>query len=215
MARVSDAHLEARRQSIMLAACDVFSKKGVEAATMAEIAARANISPGAIYRYFPGKEELARCCMDEGGMAVQAQWTVLPTPGKPGLSFPELARRTVHELNGDAERMATTLYLQRILQSVFADDDGELMEQQVVGEKRQIGKVIAARLRLEEEAGRLPHGLDVDALAGALYSFYIGARVMKLVAPEADVDAQLEQLLALFALASGEGAPAGAAAAAV
>lgn len=197
MAKVSDAHLEARRQSIILAAYDVFSKKGVEAATMAEIAARAGISPGAIYRYFPSKEELARCCMEEGGEAVQAQWTVIPTPGKPGPSFAELTRRTIAELNNPSERMATTLYLERILQAVFADDDGASMAQ-FSDEKRQIIKGIAARLHLEEEAGRLSHGLDLDALGAALYSFYIGARMMKLLASETDVDAQLEQLLALF-----------------
>ena len=48
VAKVSDAHLEARRQSIVLAACRIFSRKGVESATMAEIAAEAGISPGAI-----------------------------------------------------------------------------------------------------------------------------------------------------------------------
>jgi AcrR family transcriptional regulator len=201
MGRVSDAHLEARRQSIMLAACDVFSKKGVEAATMAEIAARANISPGAIYRYFPGKEELARCCMDEGGVAVHAQWTVTPDPSNPGPSFAELARRTVAELDAPSQQMATTLYLQRILQAVFADDDGESMEE-FFSEKRTIGKGIATRLKLEVDAGRLPRGLDLNALAGALYSFYIGARLTKLVAPEADIQGQLDQITALFAAAS-------------
>jgi AcrR family transcriptional regulator len=197
MARVSDAHLEARRQSIMLAACDVFSRKGVEAATMAEIATRAGISPGAIYRYFPGKEELARCCMDEGGDAVHAQWTAIPEPGNPGPGFEELARKTVAALDDPVERMSTTLYLERILQAVFADDGGVSISQFHL-EKRDIGKGIAARLRLEQDAGRLPLGLDLDALAAMLYSFYIGARVTKLVAPDSDVDAQLEQIIALF-----------------
>ena len=58
MARVSDAHLEARRLSILKAARRVFSEKGVAAATMADIAAVACCSPGAIYRYFESKEAL-------------------------------------------------------------------------------------------------------------------------------------------------------------
>ncbi len=37
MARVSDAHLEARRKSILAAATKVFSQKGISSATMAAV----------------------------------------------------------------------------------------------------------------------------------------------------------------------------------
>jgi AcrR family transcriptional regulator len=201
MARVSGAHLAARRQSIMVAASEVFSKKGVEAATMAEIAATAGISPGAIYRYFPGKEELARCCMEEGGEAVDSEWMTAPEPGRPGMPFNELARKTVAALDEPMQRAATTLYLERVLQAVFADDDGVTMEE--FNEQRQhICAGIAARLRFEQAEGRLAAELDCDALAGMLYSFYIGARMIKLVAPESDVNAQVEQIITLFAAAT-------------
>ena len=47
-----------RRQQILDAALKVFSEKGFEEATNAEIARIAGIAPGTIYNYFPSKREL-------------------------------------------------------------------------------------------------------------------------------------------------------------
>jgi AcrR family transcriptional regulator len=47
-----------RRQQILEAALDVFAEQGLEGATTKEIAARAGVTPGLIYFYFPGKQEL-------------------------------------------------------------------------------------------------------------------------------------------------------------
>jgi AcrR family transcriptional regulator len=50
----------ARPAEIIEAALTVFAERGFEAATTDEIAARAGIAKGAIYRYFDNKEELFR-----------------------------------------------------------------------------------------------------------------------------------------------------------
>jgi AcrR family transcriptional regulator len=47
-----------RRQQILDAALDIFSKKGFAEATTAEIARTAGIAEGTIYKYFPSKREL-------------------------------------------------------------------------------------------------------------------------------------------------------------
>ena len=49
---------ERRRQEILSAAREVFSKKGFNSATMEEIASKAELSPGTLYLYFKNKEEL-------------------------------------------------------------------------------------------------------------------------------------------------------------
>src|SRR5689334_18685391 len=100
MAKVSEAHLEARRQSILDAAAAVFSRKGLEAATMAEIATEAGISPGAIYRYFANKEDLARGCMSESSSAVEEQWKHQPdAAADPMREFNALSLATFGKLN--------------------------------------------------------------------------------------------------------------------
>jgi AcrR family transcriptional regulator len=47
-----------RREQILKAAMEVFSKKGYAAATIPEIAAAAGLAAGTIYLYFPSKREL-------------------------------------------------------------------------------------------------------------------------------------------------------------
>lgn len=56
--RVSAQHKEQRRQAILDAALDVFIGKGYQVATIDDIAHRAGLSVGAIYRYFPNKSEI-------------------------------------------------------------------------------------------------------------------------------------------------------------
>jgi AcrR family transcriptional regulator len=56
MARVTEAHVEARRDQILSAAWICFARKGYHQITMQEIAEEAGLSAGAIYRYFPGKQ---------------------------------------------------------------------------------------------------------------------------------------------------------------
>jgi AcrR family transcriptional regulator len=52
-----------RRQEILCAAREVFSKKGYEGACMAEIAGRVGIVEGAIYRHFASKRDLLFECI--------------------------------------------------------------------------------------------------------------------------------------------------------
>lgn len=53
-----------RVASILDAAADVFAERGFGAATMAEVAARAEANIGSLYRFFPSKEVLAEAVMD-------------------------------------------------------------------------------------------------------------------------------------------------------
>src|SRR5215467_11297203 len=54
-----------RVSELMEAAADVIQERGYEAATMAEIAARANARIGSLYRFFPNKEAIADALMDQ------------------------------------------------------------------------------------------------------------------------------------------------------
>jgi AcrR family transcriptional regulator len=61
---------ELRVASLLAAAAEVIAERGYEAATMAEIAARAGSQIGSLYRFFPNKEVLADALIHRYGELV-------------------------------------------------------------------------------------------------------------------------------------------------
>ena len=179
MARVSDAHLEARRQSILAAATRVFAQKGIVAATMADIASEAGISPGAIYRYFPNKSDLARGCMNESNDSVRKAWA---NPETIEVSFSELAALTFSEINAPEERIDTQMFLERMLIAVREGDAGVVEEFR--DEARRVSEGIA--YLMEREFAGAGAAVDLKRLGLALFAFYWGSRLFRFIDPASE-----------------------------
>jgi AcrR family transcriptional regulator len=60
MPKVTQEHLDARRRQIENAAMRCFAREGFHRTTMQDIFREAELSPGAVYSYFPGKDEIVR-----------------------------------------------------------------------------------------------------------------------------------------------------------
>src|SRR5262245_30602356 len=60
MPKVTEEHVEARRRQILTAALRCFAREGFHRTTMQDIFREADLSPGAVYTYFKGKDELIR-----------------------------------------------------------------------------------------------------------------------------------------------------------
>ena len=63
---------EARRTDILRAAARVFRRRGIAAAGMREIAEEAGLSPGNLYHYFSGKDEILLFCQERTLERMQA-----------------------------------------------------------------------------------------------------------------------------------------------
>src|SRR5215469_137769 len=58
MPKVTEEHVQARRRQILSAALRCFARQGFHRTTMQDIFREADLSPGAVYSYFTGKDEL-------------------------------------------------------------------------------------------------------------------------------------------------------------
>ena len=58
MPKVTEEHVQARRRQILTAALRCFARQGFHRTTMQDIFREAELSPGAVYSYFKGKDEL-------------------------------------------------------------------------------------------------------------------------------------------------------------
>jgi AcrR family transcriptional regulator len=66
-----------RVADLMEAAAAVIQERGFEAATMAEIAARADAKIGSLYRFFPNKEAVAEALMQHYAEVLQAEYDAI------------------------------------------------------------------------------------------------------------------------------------------
>jgi AcrR family transcriptional regulator len=66
-----------RVAELLQAAAAVIQARGFEAATMAEIAARADAKIGSLYRFFPNKDAVAEALMRQYAEALQAEYDAL------------------------------------------------------------------------------------------------------------------------------------------
>jgi TetR/AcrR family transcriptional regulator, transcriptional repressor of aconitase len=65
MPKVSQEHLDRRRQQILDAARECFTKQGFHNTSMQDIFKASGLSAGAVYRYFPSKHELVKTIAGE------------------------------------------------------------------------------------------------------------------------------------------------------
>ena len=202
MSKVTLEHTEARRRGILESAARVFSRKGIQAATMAEIAGDAGVSAGAIYRYFPGKEALAAACLSDNAEEMLDDWRRKAEGPDDALSvFNEIARQSFAEMDAADAPDLTRLMLENTLTASRSDDP--LLRAAIQSHHEIIVGGLEEALRRAQDAGLLPAVLPSYDLASALLAFYMGARMARLLTPETDTAAQLEAVRMLMELSSG------------
>jgi len=181
--QVREAYREARRKQIIDAAYRCFAEKGFQKATMRDICKEANLSVGAVYNYFRGKDDIIAASGEEEQrrIATMISWAAaadvkdplrnLIRVFMPHANQPEVARDAV---------VAFDLCSQSSRDPDIAKDyrhrlDAAL-EELVVPVKRQ------------QERGVLDAKLDPYSVATVLVALYQGFRYLRVFYPDIDVD---------------------------
>ncbi len=185
MPKVSQEHLERRRQQIIDAAWTCFVRKGFHETSMQDIFKESNLSAGAVYRYFKSKDELIQAIAFENQNIVQSglREMVKQDPLPPVEEIITTLCADILSRLGPGGRL-------RIIVDAWAEAMhnpavGEVIRDVMLG-TRTWWTELATRLR---DAGRLPEDSDPEAVALVLFSIVQGAAMQYLLAGDVDPEA--------------------------
>jgi AcrR family transcriptional regulator len=194
MPKVLPEYLELRRQQILDAAAACFTRRGFHQATMQDICDEAELSPGAIYRYFRSKDEIIEAMCQRGltdnTAAIQE---AMAREGTQAV-FNELIRLFFLELENlkSAEICAISIEL------VTEAPRNEQVREFLTNNNREVRAPLQQLIREAQRRGDIEPSLDCEAIVRVMVALYQGFLTQKLVEPELDVERYAEVLKALF-----------------
>jgi AcrR family transcriptional regulator len=186
--KVSEEHLDARREQIVDAAVTCFAREGFHKATMQDICREAALSPGAVYRYFSGKQEIIEAIAAarherEAGFMQQAL-----EAGEGADALLAMGRAFLSSLADPDERRRRRLGVQ-----VWAEALRDPAIHKLV--RRGIDRPLAAMAQLARDAqerGELAPEIDPEGFARVLLALFQGFVLQQAWDPRADVATYLE-----------------------
>lgn len=181
MPKVTEAHLEARRQQILDAAWACFARKGYHQTTMQDICRESGLSPGAIYRYFASKETILKVINDRSQEMARALAEETRSQTSGPLDTLEIIGQTM--LSPFDDPMFETIT--RVNIEIFP----EFLRDEVLrkGMRKELAfwrRLLTQLLSEAKEGGQLKPQADPGSLAALLICAWEGLRHYNLLDPD-------------------------------
>jgi AcrR family transcriptional regulator len=198
MPKVTEAHSAARRQQIIDAAYRCFARQGFHQATMRDIYAEANLSPGAVYHYFDSKDAIIQASFEFDFQRSLDQFDAARVSDHPLKALHELLDFFFHGLEGAAALGAGRVNVQgwgealvnpALLSSVRRVLDDYL-------------DALSQIIRRAQAAGQIDQSLDPRAVGRMLLSLYYGLELQKALDSEIEVETYAAAIKTLLLSAS-------------
>ncbi|GAA4625990.1 TetR/AcrR family transcriptional regulator [Actinoallomurus vinaceus] len=193
MPKVSEEHLEQRRQQILDAARLCFGRKGFHQTSMQDVFKESGLSAGAVYRYFKSKEEIIRAIGAENhGIMAGLLKEILSEDTLPSLD--EVIGRLVQRIetllvDDGALCVAPAIWVEAMYNPAVGPVVRELFD-----DTRQWWVKLAERMR---DAGRLPADADPWSVGATLFCLMPGFILQRLTMRDIDADTLREGIRAL------------------
>ncbi|MDA1189699.1 MAG: TetR/AcrR family transcriptional regulator [Chloroflexi bacterium] len=192
--KVTEAHVEARKNQIMQAAAACFSRKGFHQTTMQDICEAAELSPGAVYRYFDSKEAIiAAVCGDNQQQTFQLIDSASQEGGTQAV-FTQLADAFLFALDQPEAAAQLRVNVELWAEGLRSDEVRELMREADQGVRERFAGLVARA----QERGEINPELDPDAVGRTMIAIYTGLVLQKAREPEMDVGPYVQAVLALY-----------------
>jgi TetR/AcrR family transcriptional regulator, transcriptional repressor of aconitase len=194
MPRVAESYLQSRRRQITDAAVRCFAREGFHRTTMQDIVRETGLSAGAIYRYFPSKEDIVAAIAAEHHAAEAAAFAEVGTSGDIAGALRRLAGVSLGRLADPGEQQ-----WRRVTVQVWGE---ALRDERVMGIVRsgidEPVAILAALFRRGLRDGTLPEGLDPDGAARVCVSLFQGLVLQQAWDPALDVDGYIATVLSVI-----------------
>ena len=181
MSRVTEAHVEARRDQIVNAAWACFARKGYHQTTMQDIATEAGLSAGAIYRYYPSKEAVLKAINErsqEMGRAL-VEWARSQAEGPLGVL--QVIGQAMYSIFNDPMFETATRVNIEVWPEIIRN---EALREAGRQEMTFWRTVVSQLLREAQQRGELKAELDPEAVFVLLMCAWEGLRHYRLIDPD-------------------------------
>jgi AcrR family transcriptional regulator len=196
MPKVTDAHLAARREQILLAAMTRFAEGGFHSTGMAEVIAATGLSAGAVYRYFPSKEALIRAIVEERVLAnATATFEAILAQGVDDPVDAVSAALEIVDRVAQGETDVTRVAVQAWGEALRNPDILDIAQSAYATMRGYLAEVA----RRAQEHGRLPSEADPDEVAKTMQSLVMGYVIQRLIMGDVDRASYTAALRALTA----------------
>ncbi|MTE22436.1 TetR family transcriptional regulator [Streptomyces sp. TRM43335] len=177
MARVSQAHLDARRQQIITGARRCFTRNGFHATSMQDVFKETDLSAGAVYRYFGSKEELIQAVAVEAFTSMREAFAgaTRDTPTRPlDEVLSGVLSRVLEEQAHRAGTESTGAFAKLILQVWGESLRNEPLAITLRQGYEDMHVVWSELVRTYQRAGRLPADVTTDHVVRTLMALAQG-----------------------------------------
>jgi len=194
MPRVSPDYLDARRQQILDAARRCFVRNGFHATSMQDVLAEADLSAGAVYRYFRGKEDIIAAIADTALAEISAVAEALRAEPLPSLED------AVGQLLAAVERLDAAQDVTNIAVQAWAEAlRSPALARRVAATVGAMRRAFAELVTAYAERGLVPADVAPESVAKVLTGIVPGYAVQRAVLGDVDATAYRDGLRALLA----------------
>ncbi|MBI1886300.1 MAG: TetR/AcrR family transcriptional regulator [Chloroflexi bacterium] len=181
MPKVTEAHLDARRNQILDAAWACFARKGYHQTTMQDICQESGLSPGAIYRYFASKEAILEAIAARSLQLNRALFEVARSEALGPLDALEILGQTMLSFFDDP-LFETSARLDVEIRPEFLRNESLRLtgQKQITFWRTALSQLMAEA----KDKGQLRPEVDPEALAALAICLWEGIRQFRLLDPD-------------------------------
>ena len=179
MPKVQPEYLEHRREQILDAAAACFSRNGFHQTSMHDICAEAELSPGAVYRYFRSKEEIIGAISDVNHRQELAMVEEIKSRG----ATLEVLNQLANEFFGNLRDDRACLSLDLWAEATRNDAIKETLKRANEGYRESFANIV----RKSQVKGEINPDLNPDSVARIFCAFFQGFLLQRTLDPNFSV----------------------------